>query len=244
MHLLKVVNLKGRGVMFKITKMTIIIAVLFACISSGQADWKGTDSLDVTAKGDDTLAVITDAKSNVNTDESTKDYTGYTVTAGASEVDITSSSTMTGVSDEGEEQTVGTTVSESFTNLPTSLVFGFVHQQSFDFSDTSDIITDVNTMMLTFGADTTSTDEYADYLSDPSSMDPDFPDVDVFNLVTSEDALNEMVDESLERAGSGVTLEKLKNLQYELSYDRRYSSSRNGESCYWGESKNKVIRLT
>jgi hypothetical protein len=246
-----------------IEKILLMAAVFLMPASMGQASWTSTDELSATAHGGEGMGMFSDIHKTVDSVVGHKEFISHLNASNVDDVTFTSSSYLTMLDDNGETNTTGSIISESL-DLPDAFSISMAHHQGIDkFYDPKNMTQDNFTTLTITPLHTGDGQEQSGLESslgmatsalDPSQNQSD----DSFSIDTAEngllsggidewinnpDMVGNIVDDSVSDLGQGVTLDKLKNLKHEITYDHPHFSTKNGESCYWGESKNKMIRL-
>jgi len=243
-------------VMSKLIKIILMAAVFLLPSSMGQATWTSNDELSATAHGDEGMGMFSDVHKTVDSVIGHKEFISRLNASNVDDVSFTSSSYLTIYDLAGELNTTGSIITESL-RFPYKFSVSMTHQQYLDnFIDPEnmteghfsniDIIpaassSDVSGMAesaLAASPDTSGSDSFS-----LKSTEDDFLPEEILGWIYDPDKVGNIVDDSVSKVGNGATIDKLKNLEHEITFDHPHFSTKNGESCYWGESKNKMIRL-
>ncbi|HWQ18649.1 MAG TPA: hypothetical protein VN455_02650 [Methanotrichaceae archaeon] len=238
-----------------------LIAVFLLPLSMGQSTWTSNDELFATAHGDEGMGMFSDVHKTVDSVIGHKEFISSLNASNVDDVSFTSSSYLTMLDENGELNTTGSIITESL-KFPYKFSVSMTHNQYLDnFIDPKnmteghfsniDIIpkpgqgsassSDAAGMAessLEISPDTNGSDSFS-----MTSTDDSFLPDDILDWIHNPDKVGNIVDDSVSELGNGVTIDKLKNLEHEITFDHPHLSTKNGETCYWGESKNKMIRL-
>lgn len=248
--------------MSELIKIILIVAAVFLLPSSvGQATWTSTDDLTATAHGDEGMGMFSGVHKTIDSVIGHKEFISSLNASNVDDVSFTSSSYLTVYDEAGELNTTGSIITERL-KFPYKFSASMTHHQYLDnFIDPKNMTEDHFSYINIFpkpGQGVASPSDVAGMAESAleispdmnesdsialTSNDNDFLPADILDWIYDPDKVGNVVDGSVSELGDGVTIDKLKNLEHEITFDHPHFSTKNGESCYWGESKNKMIRL-
>jgi hypothetical protein len=248
--------------MSELMKIVLMAAVFLMQSSMAQGSWTSNDELLATAHGDEGMGMFSDVYKAVDSVIGHKEFISSLNASRVDDVTFTSSSYLAVIDENGEMNTTGSIITESLT-LPYKFSVSMNHYQSvdnfYDFNNTTEMhFSNIRIFPRARSGASTSSGcgcgcmalsalEIAPGNASDSfsltSTDTDFLPDEILDWMYNPDKVGEIVDDSVSEIGNGATIDKLQNLEHEITFDHPHFSTKNGESCYWGESKNKMIRL-
>lgn len=206
--------------MSKMGAVLVTVVVLCGC-GSASWDWKNIDVYDVIVNGGDAVTLDSDYIQKLEiSDEFQKTYLTKITATGVNDAVLHSSTYLEQISDNGSIYTTG---SEIYQILSLPDEFDIYLEQGHGI-DTESGSTDMEAIANIFGSEG---DE-------------------LFNLVSScsDDEVDNLINDMLEDSfGLGMSIDELRNLQYNIQYNNPKSVSKDGVTCKWGEKRNQVITV-